>query len=486
MRQSGRRYATVAWVASLGMAAVARAGDEAPPAPQEKPAAEAKAAPASGETKAAPASGEAARAVAAAESAPNAPPAEKPWYERIRIGGQVRARGEFRDPREYRLPGTFGLPDTAESEDPIDFVESRIRLHADAKVSDVVSAFIQIQDSRRFGDEGSALADTEGVDLHQGYFDVRDIADSPLDLRVGRQELSYGDQRLVSPLDWSNIGRAWDGARLRYRPEKTTVDLFATVIDENDTLDDDLFFGGLYATRPLGDGALRTGDVYVFWRHTNEESFVGEDGTPEGLDEFTPGARIDGAVDGVLDYKLEGAYQFGDWGGDDLSAYAVAAVVGHTFEPEWKPRIQLEYDYASGDDDPDDGDRGTFDALFPFGHYYQGFMDLVGWKNSHTLQLSGFAEPHADWKLRLDVLSFWQAEGEDAWYDAALRPVRRDATGDSDDHIGVEVDLSARWAAAKGLDVQMGYSHFFAGAFVDDTGFDDDQDWVWLMATVSF
>ncbi len=418
--------------------------------------------------------------------APISPPEPKPWYEKVRIGGQIRARGEFRDPRDYRLPGTFGSPAGAESKDPIDFVELRTRLHAEAEPGDHVRAFVQIQDSRRFGEEGSVLADTEGVDLHQGYAEVHDIGGIPFEIRGGRQELAFGDQRLVSPLDWNNVGRAWDGVRLRYRPDAATIDLFATVIDENDTIDDDLVFSGLYATRSFGDGLLRNGDAYVFWRHGNDDVAAGEDGETGGLDEFTPGLRFDGAAGGLFDWKLEGAYQFGDFATDDLSAYGAAVVIGRSFDGEMKPRVQLEYDYASGDDDPGDGDRGTFEPLFPFGHAYQGFADLVGWKNSHTLQASGFVEPCSGWRFRADVLSFWLAEKEDAWYDAALRPVRRDTSGGSSSHIGAELDLSARWAAAEGLAVELGWSHFFSGAFVDDTGFDRDQDWAWLMLVVSF
>lgn len=55
----------------------------------------------------------------------------------------------------------------------------------------------------------------------------------------------------------------------------------------------------------------------------------------------------------------------------------------------------------------------------------------------------------------------WQAEGEVARYDAALAGVfgaTRRATPTAT--IGVEIDVSARWAAAEGLDV--GWSRIFA------------------------
>ena len=44
--------------------------------------------------------------------------------------------------------------------------------------------------------------------------------------RAGRQELSYGDERLVGAFGWDNLGRSFDAARLRYRTGAWVNDFF--------------------------------------------------------------------------------------------------------------------------------------------------------------------------------------------------------------------------------------------------------------------
>ena len=39
----------------------------------------------------------------------------------------------------------------------------------------------------------------------------------PVSLKIGRQELSYGDERLVGAFAWNNIGRVFDSARVRWQ-----------------------------------------------------------------------------------------------------------------------------------------------------------------------------------------------------------------------------------------------------------------------------
>ena len=36
----------------------------------------------------------------------------------------------------------------------------------------------------------------------------------PLTLKVGRQILSYGDERLIGAFDWNNFGRTFDAVKL--------------------------------------------------------------------------------------------------------------------------------------------------------------------------------------------------------------------------------------------------------------------------------
>jgi hypothetical protein len=49
-------------------------------------------------------------------------------------------------------------------------------------------------------------------------------------LRVGRQELFFGDQRLIGHLNWTNTARSFDAARLTFQKSKVKVDFFASSV----------------------------------------------------------------------------------------------------------------------------------------------------------------------------------------------------------------------------------------------------------------
>lgn len=395
----------------------------------------------------------------------------------VTFGGQLRFRAEFRTTKNY----------ASEVDRNVDFVIQRTRFDADFRVSDDVRAFIQLQDSRRWGEEESAVGDLEGVDIHQAFVDYEHLFGHPWTVRVGRQELSYGDQRLVSPLDWHPVGRAFDGVRTWWTGDEFQLDLFGVNVVEASTpsggeaWDDHFFAGAYFTTTALEDHVI---DLYVLLRHFNTETFAGEGGRMGDLTDATFGLRFKGSVEG-LDYSAELVYQVGERGHDDVRAFAWAAVAGYTFDCSWQPRVGLEWDFASGDDDPADGDFETFDPLFPFGHAFQGYLDVFAWRNGHDLAAKLSARPTEALFCEVAVHAFRLDSDSDAWYNAAGAPIRRVAGG-VDDDVGLEVDLHFKYRLDPATKLWFGYSHFFAGDYVEQTGKSPDTDWIFFQVTVDF
>lgn len=81
-----------------------------------------------------------------------------------------------------------------------------------------VTTVLQFQDSRTFGVEGgNTLANGSNIDLHQGYILLENVFKLPgLSLKVGRQEIAFGGQRLIGTVGWHNVGRSFDGGRLAF------------------------------------------------------------------------------------------------------------------------------------------------------------------------------------------------------------------------------------------------------------------------------
>lgn len=426
-----------------------------------------------------------------APAAAEKPRVDSPLVNSLTIGAKLRLRYEMRDPGDYRRPGTFGRPATDEISDSSDFIDERTRVYFDAQVVEKLRAYIEFQDSRRFGEETSFVADTADIDLRQGFVEYQKILDQPLMMRAGRMEVpALGDQRLFSPLDWSNVSRSWDGVYSTYTPDDFWFGGFAVNFREAQTFgispdaDNDSILGGLYASyRGVKDHEF---DLYGYFRNQSDDVFTSEKGGPLGdRHDWTMGARIKGGFGG-FGYTAEGVYQIGDQVDDDVRAWAVAGTAHYTFDMDWKPKILGEYTFASGDDNPTDGVVGTFDPLLTFGHFYHGHMDLVGWRNIHSGKLALQVNPGEKWSVHLDGHSFWLDQNRDSWYNAAGAAVRRDTTGNAGSHVGSEIDLYTKFNVWKRVDFWIGYSHFFAGEYVNDTGEDFDQDWGFISSEVKF
>jgi hypothetical protein len=434
---------------------------------------------------------------APAPDKPAPPPTQEPFFKtlikQVSLDGQIRLRAE------YRNPTTYGNSIAATRADEL-FL-TRIRLNLKFSVTDDIDVFVQPQDERQWGQELSVLTDERNLDLHQGFVEIRNILSEPLSIKAGRMELSYGDQRLVSPLDWSNIGRAWDGVKIRYAPKDWWIEGFYTVIKDplppvpvplisaptaaTGGAHDEDFMGVYFSYVGVQEHEF---DLYGFFRDFRDGSAIGENLATGNLVDRTLGARIKGNDLG-FDYTLEAMSQTGRSASDRVLAYAYVATLGYTFDLSWRPRIGVEYDFASGDRNPTDGKRNTFDPLFPFGHYYQGFADVFSFKNGKDASIYLKASPTDNLALQLDFHNFWLASDFDGWYNAAGGQIRRDLTGLSTSRVGAETDLHARLALGKYVKFWAGWSHVFAGPYIrqtQTTGTSRDMDWLFIQMTVEF
>jgi hypothetical protein len=84
---------------------------------------------------------------------------------------------------------------------------TRVRAHADIWYQDKVRLFAEFLDARQWGQELPPLGiDRNHTDMLNLFMDVKlaEAQGGKAYVRVGRQELTYGSQRLISSLDWVN------------------------------------------------------------------------------------------------------------------------------------------------------------------------------------------------------------------------------------------------------------------------------------------
>ena len=391
----------------------------------------------------------------------------------------------------------------------------RFRIGMMLKPADWLKIYVQAQDSREFFSGRTLTPGATGAegddafDLRQAYIEIGDYSKCPWDLKIGRQILSYGDERLVGAFDWNNFGRTFDAVKLTYKKPGFTLDGFMStpvVITSKNYNQSDLFngnensrglvFSGVYASfndlpfgvldfytfmvdEPRGNTATSQGGVSTTGANARHSDFV------------TLGTRIKGDPKKLHGWEFSGefAYQTGDLRGLTLNAFAATVGAGYNFDAPWKPRIYAEYNYASGDGNSGDTQAGTFQNLFPTNHSFYGIMDLFAWQNLQNALVSFKVTPVKNVSVQFDYNAFWLADTNDTWYRAngitTVRPLNKTSRAASD-YCGSEVDCIVKWDVNRYLQVQGGYSHFFTGSYLKSTGFSSDADFGYVQATIKF
>jgi hypothetical protein len=356
-----------------------------------------------------------------------------------------------------------------------DYHLTRLRAYGDLWYQDLFRVYAEGIFAWSAGEDLRPLPiDENYADLLNLFADVKllQMGDKPVYARVGRQELLFGSQRLVSPLDWANTRRTFQGARLFRTSEKTDIDLFwvQPVVPNAarfDAVDNNQNFAGAWVThRPDKQHAIDA--YYLMLDNTNRVRQQGLTRAP--FTRHTFGGRLVGQGVGCTEnvlYDFEGAMQLGTEDRRTVVAGMGTAGLGYHLKGlPWNPTVWGYYDYASGGTG---NTVHTFNHLFPFGHYYLGWIDQVGRQNVHDVNAHLYLYPAKWLTVWIQGHSFYLDNRRDALYNAAGNAIRRDPTGRAGTEVGQELDVVLNFHLSKHADVLVGYSHLWAGDFLKNT-----------------
>ena len=436
------------------------------------------------------------------------------------------------------------------------YVQQLTRLGFGYDLSPDLNFYMELIDSRTWGGNGSngaggsqddarnhngcATANGGGncgtLGVRAAYMLVRNFAGlQGLSVKAGRQYVVFGNQSLFGAFDWSNTGFSHDGVMLQYSTK--AWDSYAGWFRTSESDLGQAAPAGSLTTNigptPANNGSANTdSDMLIFYnqiksvpgfliepyyflysnRYNSADNRGQGLGTPKHSNQtrHSIGNRIE-MRKGNFDASNETIYQFGqmgDTGGPDgagygnqkylhINAWATRNWIGYThYQSDWKPRLAVNFDYASGDGRANctiGGDTGcktanTFENMFPTNHIHMGYMDVQAWKNMMSPSVNFQFRPSKVDHIEIWATSLNLANTKDNWYRATQGVYVFSKTNNNKRHIGDEVDFAWTHLFMDGmLSFQAVYGHMFAGGYIaENLGTSADQDWAYVQLWMNF
>jgi hypothetical protein len=290
---------------------------------------------------------------------------------------------------------------------------------------------------------------TVGLFAKQGFLRVKGLfGDKPSSLRFGRFEVIDGSEttpkdatlaslkreriahRLIGTFVFSHVGRSFDGVQYVRGLPSTNITLIAAratrgVFQVNGwgELDTDILYGAFtHAVGKTSPGEFR---VFGLSYHDGRRILKVDNRPATAIAADQHNIRITTvggnysqtakAGTGTLDMLAWGAWQFGSWGVLNHNAGAIALEGGYQPKLKLKPWFRGGYAYSTGDDNPNDGDHGTFFQVLPTPRIYARFPFFNMMNNTDR-----FGElvlrPHPRWTIRTDAHFLRLSNKHDLWY----------------------------------------------------------------------
>ncbi|MEM8901855.1 MAG: alginate export family protein, partial [Bacteroidota bacterium] len=162
-------------------------------------------------------------------------------HAQLTISAQVRPRAEYRD--GFKTPANT-LDEAAY------FVEQRSRLTFDW-VDSTYEVRLSFQDIRFWGESSQIVKQEDGnTFLNEAWILYK--VNPGLKLKVGRQAISYDNQRILGALEWAQQARRHDAVLAMFTNKKKSVDLhLGAAFNQDDEVPEPTFLqspsAGFYA-----------------------------------------------------------------------------------------------------------------------------------------------------------------------------------------------------------------------------------------------
>jgi hypothetical protein len=399
------------------------------------------------------------------------------FAQEVKWDGELRVRSEM-DNRDFETstPSNY-------------YTLMRTRLGALVQPIENVKVYLQIQDSRTFGEERDAnnkfnpVNNMHNLDLSQGFMQINNFIYNNITLKLGRMKLFYGDGRLIAPSNWSNIGRSFDGGFLSYeipnhKFEGFVMNVGETTIPPASATPNDvmyvrdygkLFSGFYYSNSYFSNHKI---DLYLLHDLDRRVSVPGYN----DLNRFTAGIFTKGAIQKEIFYQSDIAFQVGTARDKDITASLFALTAGYKFENSSLSSLSLSFEHLSGTPDQSSVVR-TFDPVYGTVHEFYGLMDYFVNIPRDTYD-RGLQDIYATVVLKTSENTSVHCELHDLRLAESLSGQRA---------LGQELGIIGNLKYNKFVSFEVGACAFIPGKVIRAAyGSSDVSEWAYLTALVSF
>jgi hypothetical protein len=392
----------------------------------------------------------------------------------LSLQAQLSLTGEYRPRTEIR--NGYKIIHTSEDE-PAFFTSQRTRLALEY-TQDLYTFKISGQDIRTWG-EVEQLGDTPNVNIHEAWAKL--TLSETWDLQLGRQELVYGDQRLLGSVNWAQQGRSHDVLRLKHQTQSQdfALDVGAAYNQEAQNL--------------LGnDYELANYKVLSYlWMEKQLESFSGSATVvSDGFQLPSGSVNYRYTYGGKLNYSNNGlslsATAYGQQGDDrnrrNISAYMLAATAKYQWD---KLSFVGGFDYLSGGEYSDDNPyRNAFSTLYATNHKFYGHMDYFINIPADT-RGGGLQDLHLKAAYNLSQNSTLNVAFHQFWL---AQQVLAPSGNNQNLNLGSEIDMALSHSFSDAITAKFGYSIFLEDRTLErlqQRHSDGFQQWGWAMLVLT-
>jgi hypothetical protein len=313
------------------------------------------------------------------------------------------------------------------------------------------------QDVRTWGSVGNVAIDTKGLlSIYEANVDL--LFNKKWSMKVGRQAISYDDDRIFGTLDWAMQGRRHDAAILKYKDSTWTVNTGFAYNQNGDISKYTNYnvagnyqnFQFLWANKVVGKANF---------------SFLGVNtGTLKGAGDstivYSQTLGLRGEYKGdKFNFLGYGYYQGGQLSTKYLNAYDVCAEVGYKPAKGFLATLGTEILSGSSQTKVSTTQNNSFNPLFGTNHRFNGYMDYfyVGNHVNSVGLVDGYLRlSYAKNKMLYSVNSHYFNAAADVKDKTVLTEVKK-----KDPYLGSELDFTLAYNYTEGVTIQAGYSQFF-------------------------